>query len=425
MRWVWTGCIIPIVLYGCHLWAFNATKTQKKLLDKISYMALTNIAHCHKGTPLAGLQTILNAPPLDILAKEYALAAMDRLQLHQDLISTNEDLPKKGHIKLALDTRNHIVGNKAPDYDVQINRRGKYQIYTRQANEDESADIDVYTDGSKMDTGTGCAYTIVQNNNELTYGQFKLNQDATVYQAELIAIEMAALRLQEMNIGGRIHFHTDSLSSLQTLKMDTLTSIQAIRTAKALRETSRPRRVKLKLYWVKAHVGIRFNERADALAKDAIGAGIPHQVETSRKTLKMAYRQYTHEAWGQRWASKPNDYKRTRVWFPKIDPKTSQTLMTRNRSLLSKCIQWITGFCNLMRHRHKKNMVISDLCRLCGEDMETPEHLSFHCPRLVQARTDCFLTHEGQTDWNIYKLEKFLKQDIITDLLTDQTNYRM
>jgi hypothetical protein len=236
---------------------------------------------------------------------------------------------------------------------------------------------------------------------------------------------MAAKRIQELNLQGLIHIHTDSLSSLQTLKSDTLTSIQAIRTAKALREASRPRRVKLKLYWVKAHIGIQFNERADELAKKSMEAGIPHKVETSRRTLKMSYKQFSYETWSQRWAAKPNDYKRTRVWFPKIDPKTSQTLMTRNRSLLSTCVQWITGFCNLMRHRHKKNMIISDQCRLCNEDMETPEHLSFNCPRLVQARTNCFLTHDGQTEWNIYRLEKFLKQDIIGTLLTDNTNYRM
>ena len=45
----------------------------------------------------------------------------------------------------------------------------------------------------------------------------------------------------------------------------------------------------LKLFWIKAHVGHEFNERADTLAKEATLNGIPHHVLRSRNSLKRAY----------------------------------------------------------------------------------------------------------------------------------------
>jgi ribonuclease HI len=427
MHWIWTGCVIPIVLYGCHLWAFKTTKTQQKLLDNIAYMALTTIAHCHKGTPLAGLQVILNAPPLELQAQELAMSALDRLQLHwQNIEPTFDDLPRDGHLKQAYNCRHNIVGDAVPDYDIKINQSGKFRIHTRQATEEEKAETDVYTDGSKMHSGVGCAYTIVKHGNEITYGQFKLQPEATVYQAEQIAIEMAAQRLTDLGIKGRIHIHTDSLSSLQALKGDYLTSKQTIRTKKSLETLSRSRGVKLKLFWVKAHVGIQHNERADQLAKQAICNGIPSHVETSRKSLRRQYARNTAKQWEAKWQSRPNDYKRTRVWFPKIDAKTSQDLLCESRGQLSSCVQWITGFCNLMRHRHKKNAQISDRCRLCHTEMETPEHLSFDCPRLVTLRTNTMLTHAGMSSagWNVHGLAKFVSHTTVAELLTDDTTYR-
>jgi ribonuclease HI len=276
-----------------------------------------------------------------------------------------------------------------------------------------------------MQNGTGCAYTIVQQNSEITYGQIKLNDEATVYQAELMAIEVAAERLADLGIKGRINFHSDSLSALQTLKQDHITSKQAMRTVQALNNLGKSKQTRIKLFWVKAHVGVKINERADELAKDAISNGIPQHVERSRAFLRNKYRNAMHAKWETQWASKPNDYKRTRVWFPCRNPTASKVLLKQSREQLSSLIQWITGFCNLMRHRHKKNKVIMDLCRLCKEEPETPEHLSYECPRLVQLRTECFKTHIDRAPWSVSSLLKFINNPTIKTLMTDETNYRM
>jgi ribonuclease HI len=425
MHWIWTGCIIPKMLYGCHLWADRIKSAQKKILDKVTYAALTNIAHCHKGTPLAGLQIILGTPPLHLKAKELALAAHDRLQLHWNERELQpEHLPPRGHLNNIIARRQRLVGDSTPDYEVKTNPKARVKYSENQATEANKADVEVYTDGSKKDGKVGAAYTITNGMNELTYGQFSLPPESTVFQSELVAIQMAAERLIELKMSGKINIHTDSLSSIQALKADTLLTKQAIRTQDAIRRLAKNRKVKLKIYWVKAHVGTEFNERADELAKNAPNVGIPYSVQPNRRSLKNKYEEETMTRWNAEWKNATERFKRTRYWFPETDWRKTKKLLTKDRPTLSTLIQWITGFSNLMRHRHKKNRVINDICRLCNEDTETPEHLSFHCPAIINHRTQCFRTHIGKTAWTVNQLAKFVNNQTIRDLMKDATQYR-
>ena len=120
----------------------------------------------------------------------------------------------------------------------------------------------------------------------------------------------------------------------------------------------------------------------------------------------------------------PNKYKRSRVWFPEPDPKRSAKLLKFERMKLGRCVQWFTAFCNLMRHRHKKHDWIDPRCRLCGFHEETPEHLSFYCPRLNNQRTEYFRTYEGKPeDWQPNEVFSFTMIPTINEMLNDEQNY--
>ena len=120
---------------------------------------------------------------------------------------------------------------------------------------------------------------------------------------------------------------------------------------------------------------------------------------------------------------------RSKVWPDKIlVPPTkclnSRKLLKIGRIMLSTCVQWITGFCNLMRHRHKKNPALSDSCRLCDTGPETPEHLTFLCPRLTQYRADSFRLYNGTPEsWHAQDLINFIQTAPISQLLVDETDY--
>ena len=88
-------------------------------------------------------------------------------------------------------------------------------------------------------------------------------------------------------------------------------------------------------------------------------------------------------------------------------------------------MQWLTGFCNLKRHRHVKRGTESSKCRLCKTVDETPEHLSFYCPRLTSLQVRCFNIYDGVPDsWTPSQVETFLADGTVKDLMTDSTDYR-
>ena len=87
-------------------------------------------------------------------------------------------------------------------------------------------------------------------------------------------------------------------------------------------------------------------------------------------------------------------------------------------------MQWITGFCNLQRHKHKKDPNTDPLCRLCREEDETPEHLSWHCPGLLWNRREHLGVQEGwNPEWRPREVLRFIRHSVCKELLVDQENY--
>ncbi|XP_045540849.1 ribonuclease H-like [Papilio machaon] len=126
--------------------------------------------------------------------------------------------------------------------------------------------INIYTDGSKIEGTVGAALSIWDGAVETKTRKLKLDNCCTVYQVELLAINAAT------NIAlatpGNYNILSDSRSALQTLADPDDTHPLAEEARKNIRRI-KTRGNTINLYWVKAHVGITGNERADALAKDA------------------------------------------------------------------------------------------------------------------------------------------------------------
>ena len=88
----------------------------------------------------------------------------------------------------------------------------------------------IYTDGSKTENHVGAGFTIMHNKQEITSSSIKLSPNATVFQAEILAIKEAAVALTDMiehNNGEQIMYVkilTDSQAALQALNTATITS---------------------------------------------------------------------------------------------------------------------------------------------------------------------------------------------------------
>ena len=65
-------------------------------------------------------------------------------------------------------------------------------------------------------------------------------------------------------------------------------------------------------------------------------------------------------------------------------------------------------------------------CRLCNEAWETPEHLTFFCPRLRQSREDTFQVREGWPEkWTPNQVFHFIVNSKCEELLIDETDYNV
>ncbi|GBN38335.1 hypothetical protein AVEN_186244-1 [Araneus ventricosus] len=154
--------------------------------------------------------------------------------------------------------------------------------------------IEVYTDCSKINDQTGSAFCAIANEAITKTWKVKLSHANTVFQAEMLtlkaAIEWANTANEEVNIW------SESESSLQALKSFNVKSKITQEAQMTLLENAR-----IRLGWVKAHIGIKGNEIADTLAKEATTDGIPASLPFPESFLKKQLLQLSLSRWQAEW----------------------------------------------------------------------------------------------------------------------------
>ena len=134
-----------------------------------------------------------------------------------------------------------------------------------QVTPDEVNRIHCYTDGSKDENGrTGTAYCI---KGKLANGQWLqyLGVDCTVFQSELMAINLAAHRLDELNkVGMEIDFFIDNQAAIKALEQVSSNNLLVHETKLKLNDICKFNQVTLN--WIPGHQGRR-GKIADRLAK--------------------------------------------------------------------------------------------------------------------------------------------------------------
>jgi ribonuclease HI len=274
-----------------------------------------------------------------------------------------------------------------------------------------------YTDGSKTKSGVGSGYIIYHGTNPIRKQTFKMKQHSSVFQAEVQAILEASQLLKDLK-GKEIIFLSDSQAALSALAAFQVSSELVQRCLGSLNRLGSKNKVTL--YWVKAHVGHKGNEEADALAKQ--GTELPENlaVETKppRRNLIRDIALKASREWENRWQSLKS-CRKTKLWFNEPSDKIAKTLAQLSREKVYRLAQFITGHCCLNRHQHLIGNIDSPTCRMCMENDETPEHLVTECAALCRQR---FITFAAPTlnsvpDWDAKQLLGFLRDTHIWKLL--------
>lgn len=235
----------------------------------------------------------------------------------------------------------------------------------------------IYTDGSKSTSGTGAAFFV----DNLTNGMMRLAEPATVFDAELIGIVLAANYIKTQQYG-RFIIASDSMSAVQALcniSVSTKDSMTLLRCRHALWALAEDR-FEVILTWVPAHKGLRGNECADELAKLSTTAANIDPSHPPWANYAASLKSLYNRTWQYRWDD--GDLGRfcysiiPRVsmnpWYVKLDDHIS-------RSELRTASRIIVNHYRLNHHLCRVNIVGSPLCEKCGA-YESVDHVLFECP---------------------------------------------
>ena len=430
MKRAYTTIVVPAFTYGCHVFGDRCQQISvQKALNRLNRLASLLIASVSPSTPTKGLEIIYHQMPMHILIEQKASETMARIndQIHPNWDGLGHN-KRNGHIQrwraqAPKITKNTIKTDRIPTEIVKERNFKVHSIDNGRTSRKEATGIASYTDGSVLDSKTGCGVHTVLGKRVIYNGHFYLGDSPTVFQAEVTALRISAEKLIRDGWEDQtITFYSDSQASLAALDKLTVKSDTVKKCLSTLNHLGKKNKVHLR--WVKAHVGIPGNEVADSLAKKgtAIGGNPAIELLTPSVKQKEAIKSYFLKKWSKDWKSY-NAARQTKIWFPEPDSKKSQELLKRSRSNLSRLVQFLTGHNMLKRHRNiQKGIDDPESCRLCLEEEESSFHVIAECNAMQSYRTEIFHTLNNLPNppvWTIQQVEDFLKKSPVGNMLDE------
>ncbi|XP_023216250.1 uncharacterized protein LOC111618865 [Centruroides sculpturatus] len=357
---IYEGAFIPKITYAAGVWYAAAQKVViKKQVRSAQRMALLRLTRSFRTVSTDALLVIAGTPPIDLVLKEKA-----------NCYRWRRGLP------LILDDQMESM-----EYETKPKATMLPKLYHRMAimtaAEGESSEINIYTDGSKVEDRVGASFLVEKEDKIIHYEQFRLDNRCSVYQAELLALLQAVKWCASSQNLSSIIINTDSRAALQTLQQFTDTNQMALE----MKTLIRVNHLQIKFRWVKAHSGIRGNERADELAKEATQLEEITYSKIPISYVKRRLRQSTVEIWQEEWSNGRNG--RHTFWLlPSVEERTRELRWLTPNFYLT---QLLTNHCNTKDYLKRINKVQDTLC-VCGNGMHSLEHLLEECSKYEQER---------------------------------------
>ena len=298
---VYKALILPRLEYGCQAYS-SATAEKLRILDPVHHQGLRICLGAFRTTPIVSLyvesniNSLENRRHLENMSYFFRVHQIEKQYRHQNIVETNRpftdlNVNNTFSFKVRQNLQKYQIGKLdiikvkplpippwiIPNIEVsfKVCEKTKKDSTTEELKQifhehKHVSKISMYTDGSKSEKGTGAGVVVFRkciNNFVYDHYKLKLNVLASAFTAELVALEGAVNSIKNVK-NTSCTIYSDSKSALQSiLKYDSKNPIT--QNIHILLLNIKENNTKVKFCWVPAHCGIRGNELADKVAKEA------------------------------------------------------------------------------------------------------------------------------------------------------------
>ena len=400
-HWLYTAVIRPALTYGAVVWWNGAQKAvMARKLSRVQRTACLCITGAMCSVPTAALQIICGILPLDLQVQTETM----RTAYHFSQLGLQPTRQKWsiGHMQIWRYLSRIPVTCMTSDFM-------KAEYYFDQAyctkvpdrrewlegkiTDNQTVNI-CFTDGSKQDENPNNPKSLqwasagIYSETASLGESVSLGQHATVFQAEVFAIQSCAELLTMRPIKESVVINTDSQAAIGALCKPRITSKVVLNARNALNHLAGLSTTTIR--WVPGHSDIEGNEKADALAKAAAKPLITpiELIGVSPSVGKLAIREWARSAHLFRWKAEKQcrQAKINITDLPKLSMSKWYLSLNRGDARLLSCI--LTGHCFLNRHLFLLKLVPDKKCDTCRRTDETLHHFLSECPKYAKHHSD-------------------------------------
>lgn len=278
------------ITYGFEVWFEDLNIHGHTRLSSCQRLALLTVIRSYKTTSTDAICVLAGVLPICIDLK-YKLECIGVTHGTSQVIV--EDT--------CINATNIMGSSFNHNYMSYLNLNNLYFVNSVVDREPVSPNPIIYTDGSKMDSGTAIGFTVYHGEEFIYDYSARLHKLNSIFQAELTAINCALTWLIESRYQ-MAFLYTDSNSSVQALQnFIPGNNIVDDIYQKLISNSNKI----LMIGWIKAHVGLRGNERADKLAKGALARNdvdIIENIGFPVSVVKNYFRKASIEHWQNYWS---------------------------------------------------------------------------------------------------------------------------
>ena len=385
LKTIYLGGILPLLLYGAPVWikAMELESYKSKLI-RVQRLINIKIAKAYRMVSNEALCMLTGMTPIAIKIEEAA-------QLYQ---------LTKGNTNKEAQVDSHM-GVKHWQHPAET-------ITRILEDNDERSPIQIFTNGSKTEKRVGARIAIFESGHHTKSLQCRLNKRCTNNQAEQLAILTALNYTETMQTTDKtVTVYTDSQITLDSLRNGNIHTFLIEEIRKKLNEMMKTN-WKIKLRWVKAHIGIRGNELTDTLAKEAAAnQNIKESYKRVPKSVVLSeLEDKSVEKWQSEWTQSTKG-RTTKEFFPEVTEKLKMKI-----SLTQNFTTMVTGHGKTKSYLDRFKIIEVPTCP-CGTRDQTTAHLLFECKLLNKERSILKLSVLKTNDWPTNKrnlIRKYFKE---------------